>query len=98
MCGSTTWRSCRERLLTVFLSAWPRWSHLPAMLAVRRLRRWLQRLFSVASPAALAGLVAACASPMSPGAKLDDAVQETNLAMRMGRHDIAIEHVAAAAR
>jgi len=68
------------------------------MLAVRRVRRLLARLFAALSPAALAGLVAACASPMSPGAKLNDAVQETNMAMRMGRNDIALEHVAAAAR
>ena len=31
---------------------------------------------------------------MSPAAKLNDAVQETNMAMRMGRNDIALEHVA----
>jgi hypothetical protein len=59
----------------------------------RRVRRWLQRFFAALSPAALAGLVAACASPMTPAAKLNDAVQETNMAMRMGRNDIAIEHV-----
>lgn len=68
------------------------------MLVVRRLRRWLQRVFASLSPAAVAGLVAACASPMTPGAKLNDAVQETNMAMRMGRNDIALENVAVAGR
>jgi len=64
----------------------------------RRVRRWLERFFARLSPAAVAGLIAACASPMSPAAKLNDAVQETNLALRMGRNDIAMEHVSAEGR
>jgi len=59
----------------------------------RRVRRWLQRLVAGLSPVAIGGLVAACTAPMTPAAKLNDVVQETNLAMRMGRNDIAIEHV-----
>ena len=42
--------------------------------------------------------MAACASPMTPAAKLNDVVQETNLALRFGRNDVAIEHVIATAR
>ncbi|GAC1533670.1 MAG: hypothetical protein NVS3B10_27880 [Polyangiales bacterium] len=66
------------------------------MPIVRRFRHWVRRLFS-ASPLLLAAL-AACASPMTPAAKLNDVVQETNLALRFGRNDVAIEHVIAKAR
>ena len=35
---------------------------------------------------------------MTPRGKLDEAVQETAMASRFGRHDVAMEHVAGASR
>jgi hypothetical protein len=57
----------------------------------RILERWLRRRHVAAWIAAAASL-AGCATT-SPRAKLDDAVQETNVAARFGRSDIAVERV-----
>jgi hypothetical protein len=61
----------------------------------RRLRRRLAQLFGFLLPALA---VTACMSPMTPAAKLNEAVQDTAMAMRFGRNDLAIERVAAIAR
>jgi hypothetical protein len=42
--------------------------------------------------------VMACSGALTPRAKLDDTVQETNTAVRFGRSDIAAENVAPSAR
>ena len=48
---------------------------------------------------ALGAALTGCLGPAStPRSKLDDAVQETNVAIRFGRNDIALEHVALADR
>src|SRR5262245_24208468 len=68
-----------------------------------RIRRLVKGLlaFELKRPHAVAGpllFMAACSGAMTPRAKLDDTVQETNTAIRFGRSDIAVENVAPAAR
>ncbi|MBL8716319.1 MAG: hypothetical protein JNL79_10005 [Myxococcales bacterium] len=69
-----------------------------------RLRRRLVRLLELElrRPAAallLGASLVGCLGPAStPRGKLEDAVQETNIAVRFGRTDIALEHVAMADR
>lgn len=69
-----------------------------------RLRRRLVRLLELElrRPGAallLGASLVGCLGPAStPRGKLEDAVQETNIAVRFGRTDIALEHVAMADR
>ena len=63
----------------------------------RVLQRFLRRRFALALVLA-GGALAGCATATNTRAKLDDAVQETNVAARFGRGDIAVERVAATAR
>ncbi|MGZ3417518.1 MAG: hypothetical protein ACXVEF_12755 [Polyangiales bacterium] len=68
-----------------------------------RIRRLVKGLlaFEMKRPRALlvpAFFVMACSGALTPRAKLDDTVQETNTAIRFGRSDIAMENVAPASR
>jgi hypothetical protein len=72
-------------------------------MASRRLRRLLHRfvrqlLRPTLAFALLAGGTSACTSPMTPAAKLNEAVQDTNMALRFGRKDVAMDRVAIIAR
>jgi hypothetical protein len=78
------------------------------VLLDRLLARFLRRrparpwgALAVATPALIALLAlpaVGCATATNARAKLDDAVQETNVAARFGRGDIAVERVHATAR
>lgn len=68
-----------------------------------RLRRLIKGLlaFELKRPRSMvvpALLLAGCSGALTPRAKLDDTVQETNTAIRFGRSDIAMENVAPASR
>jgi hypothetical protein len=63
----------------------------------RVLERFFRRRFAFGLVLA-AGVTLGCATAANTRAKLDDAVQETNVAARFGRGDIAVERVAATAR
>ncbi len=79
------------------------------MLRPRRFHRLLARLLLALAPLrprmpgfgpaiALGATLVACMSPMTPAAKLNETVQETNMALRFGRNDLAMERVFADAR
>jgi hypothetical protein len=71
----------------------------PRSLLDRVLARFFRRRFALAALATTAaGVTLGCATAANTRAKLDDAVQETNVAARFGRGDIAVERVAATAR
>jgi hypothetical protein len=58
----------------------------------------LAALLSGVLAGVLAAALAGCMGAMTPRGKLDDAVQEVNMAVRFGRSDIAAERVLPAAR
>jgi hypothetical protein len=75
------------------MSKWRRARH-----RLGRLLRGIFRLHPLVFAALSTSVTMACMSPMTPAAKLNEAVQETNMAMRFGRNDLAIERVSGIAR
>lgn len=73
---------------------------MPSRTRFRRITERILRLLSGPRVFCFAtiALQAACITPMSPRAKLDDAVQEMNMAARFGRTDVAMERVSAGTR
>lgn len=77
---------------------------VPRTLLDRVLSRFFRRraghgwVLGAAVAACLAAPLTGCATAASSRAKLDDAVQETNVAARFGRGDVAVERVHASAR
>ncbi len=72
-------------------------------MSYARFRTWVRDFLSRElrrpySHAAFGLLLAGCMSHMTPRGKLDDTVQEVNMAARFGRTDIATERVAPSAR
>ena len=69
----------------------------------RRVHRLLARLLLALAPLrprmaglgpaiALGATLAACMSPMTPAAKLNETVQETNMALRFGTFQLSLNH------